>query len=107
MATTPPIPDETLIQQRHERMTADEKERHAKAIKEGYKDEVCPREDCRTVLLAFHHFLRCNPNTCPMIGDNKKSLLTRLQEHIDGPGNDKAAEKPVGGTSVSPEEPPT
>lgn len=36
------------------------------AISEGYKDEICPRADCGVVLLAHHHFVRCDPATCPM-----------------------------------------
>jgi ribosomal protein S27AE len=41
------------------------------ALEVGYKDQVCPT--CNTVLLAHHHFLRCDHGDCPM--RSGKSLL--------------------------------
>ena len=45
-------------------LNAEDQTREVKALGEGYKDEVCP--ECKTVLLAFHHFIRCNSGTCPL-----------------------------------------
>ncbi len=46
--------------------TLDENQRmlEDKALLQGHKDEVCG--ECGTVLLAFHHFLTCRSETCPM-----------------------------------------
>lgn len=42
----------------------EDQDRYQVAVAEGYKDEVCP--GCSTVLLAFHHFIRCSKENCPM-----------------------------------------
>ena len=49
----------------------DEKQQflHATALAEGYKDEVCNK--CGLVFMAFHHFVRCQDPTCPMIARDK------------------------------------
>ncbi len=40
---------------------------HEQALAEGYVDEVCLKAECGTVLLAHHHFLHCDPQSCPMV----------------------------------------
>jgi len=62
------------------------KEKHKKALAEGYKNEICP--ECKTVLLAHHHFLMCakvREGKCPMVSkSNPKSLLEQiLPDDID------------------------
>jgi hypothetical protein len=68
-------------------LNAHERELHEQALGEGYKDEVCPKADCEAVLLAHHHFLRCDPKSCPMISRQNlnsdgqpKTLLEMLAE---------------------------
>ena len=48
------------------------------AIAEGYIDEICP--ECKTVLLANQHFVRCDSKTCPM--SNGKSILEMTLEGV-------------------------
>ncbi|MFZ2769659.1 MAG: hypothetical protein WAZ50_00860, partial [Minisyncoccia bacterium] len=69
------------IQEAIGRLDDNQKRLHAEAVAEGLKDEVCPR--CESVLLAFQHFLRCDPEKCPMIARNpdgtpKPDLLEQL-----------------------------
>ena len=62
---------------------------HDQALLEGYKDEVCPEARCGVVLLAHHHFLRCDHAACPMVSrqnlnsdGNPKNLLETLIDII-------------------------
>jgi hypothetical protein len=52
----------------------------AEAEAQGYVDETCPK--CGTVLKAYHHFIRCDANPCPMV--SKRDPRTLLQKFIDG-----------------------
>ena len=58
------------------------RERRDKAVAEGYKDEKC--DECGTVLLAHHSFIRCGSDTCPMKirepDGSTKSLLDLITE---------------------------
>ena len=53
--------------------------RRAEALKEGYKDEICPK--CKILFIAHHHFIRCahaiNDTGCPM-HDGKPSILKQI-----------------------------
>lgn len=53
-------------------------DRHNEAIKEGYKDEACPK--CGAIFLAHHHLVNCTnaPNNCPMVGSGSKSIIERI-----------------------------
>lgn len=60
---------------------------YKQALTEGYKDEICPKAQCGIVLLAHHHFLRCDPQSCPMVSRQNlnsdgqpKSLLEMFAE---------------------------
>ena len=61
----------------------DDKQRklHARAIKEGCKDEVCP--ECGIVLLAYQHFLPCRSSTCPMKLRDDTGHAPNLLEMLD------------------------
>lgn len=65
----------TLAQWQIENPTLDSKAKHQEALAEGYKDEVCPK--CGAVFLAFHHFVMCDDENCPM-KDGNPSLLEQL-----------------------------
>jgi hypothetical protein len=47
------------------------------ALAEGHVDELCGR--CGTLLMAHHHFLRCDLDACPMKSKDGKSLLDMLE----------------------------
>ncbi len=57
-------------------------EKHKEALKEGYKDELCPK--CGAVYLAHHHFVACGLarcGECPMVSkSDPRSLLKQLME---------------------------
>ena len=60
------------------KLSPEDVNRHNEAIKEGYKDEQCPK--CKQWFLAFHHFIRCDlarHGDCPMVS-NPKSLLEQI-----------------------------
>lgn len=46
------------------------------ALKEGYKDEKC--EKCNAIFLAYHHWVRCDNEDCPM--RTNTSLLNVLDD---------------------------
>ena len=53
--------------------------KHNEALSEGYKDEICSK--CGAVLLAHHHFVKCDLakcGDCPMVPKDSKSLLDQL-----------------------------
>lgn len=51
-----------------------------KALGEGYKNEVCAK--CDTVFLAFHHFVMCGYEDCPMKGKDSRSILDQLRDEV-------------------------
>lgn len=58
--------------------------RYQQALKEGYKDEVCPR--CGGVHLACDHFIRCGFEDCPMKsrdGAGHASTLLEMMERAN------------------------
>ena len=59
-----PATDSDLIEHRKNSMDDRERDLYTKAVAVGDKDQVCP--ECRRVLLAFHHFINCSSETCPM-----------------------------------------
>ncbi len=62
----PEATDEERIQTYLATLNEADQERQRQALSEGYKNEVCSK--CKTVFLAFHHYVRCNePQNCPMI----------------------------------------
>ena len=63
-------------------MTENEKKLWKEAIAQGYKDEVC--SECGTVILAFHHFLRCKSETCPMKEKDSSGKTHSLLEKLIG-----------------------
>jgi hypothetical protein len=67
-------------------MNENEKKLHAQALAEGYKDELCP--ECGVVFLAFHHFIRCQSETCPMKlrdgGGHAPTFLEMLENGVPG-----------------------
>ena len=56
--------NETRINAALAQLDKKDKARHATAVKEGHRDEVC--SECKGVFLAFHHFIRCDSESCPM-----------------------------------------
>jgi hypothetical protein len=55
---------------------------HAEAIAEGYKDEVCPK--CNVNFPAEIHFVRCEAESCPMISTkDSRTLLEMFIDNID------------------------
>jgi len=67
-------------------LNGDQKKLHAEAVAEGYKDELCP--ECGVVFLAFHHFIRCQSETCPMKlrdkGGHAPTFLEMLENGVPG-----------------------
>lgn len=62
----------------------DGRKRHTEALGQGYKDEVCG--ECGTVLLAHHHAIRCNSQTCPMATkhpDGRPKTLFEIWDEAD------------------------
>lgn len=55
------------------------KKDHDNCIKEGLKDEFCPK--CNRLFLAHYHFVRCENKPCPM--SNGKTFLEMLGEVIE------------------------
>lgn len=61
---------------------------HKEALREGFKDELCPKVGCGRILLAHKHFIMCEPpDECPMISKKlthkngkPKSMLDLLTE---------------------------
>ncbi len=53
-------------------------EKQKKALREGYKNEVC---SCGVTYLAFHHFTICNKKSCPF--SDGVSLLDRMAEQVE------------------------
>lgn len=69
---------EKKIAEAKELLTDDQKKLYQAAVDEGYRDEVCRL--CGVVLLAFHSFIRCDEEKCPMLardakGNKKPSVL--------------------------------
>lgn len=63
-------------------MTRDEEQRLiAEAVAEGYPDvdQSCPDPECLRVFKNYHHYVRCDSETCPM-KDGKGSLLEQIYE---------------------------
>lgn len=52
--------------------------RHAEAVNEGHKAEVCLT--CDKTFPAFIHFIRCDSPDCGMVAQGAKSLLDVLAE---------------------------
>ena len=59
--------------------------RKEQAEKEGYKNEVCG--ECGGVFLAFHHFLTCRQDGCPMRDQSGKSVLDHMVESLEADAN--------------------
>lgn len=53
----------------------DAETRNATALTEGYYSERCL--ECQQTLLAYHHFVRCERQSCPM-KDGQGSILERM-----------------------------
>jgi hypothetical protein len=69
----------------------DGKRRHSEAVAEGYKDEVCSK--CGAVLLAFHHFLRCDREDCPMKLRDKNGHAPNFFEMMENGVPDQSYKK--------------
>lgn len=53
------------------------------AIKEGYKNEKCPK--CEVTFIACIHFIKCAADVCPMKDQkDKRSLLDQMFDVKDG-----------------------
>lgn len=57
------------------------RDHHKKGVSEGYRAEVC---DCGKILLAHHHFVRCQVDECPFKSrEYKGSLLDMLKDSLE------------------------
>ncbi len=75
--------DQEMISAEISRLSRNVKELHVEALKNGYKDEVCPK--CKCVLLAHISFLTCQANECPMkIRDGNGKTPTLLEMMVNG-----------------------
>jgi hypothetical protein len=58
------------------------KQEHDKCIKEGLKDEFCPK--CNRLFLAHIHFIACDNDQCPMSnGKTFFDMLLELEENSE------------------------
>ena len=66
MQKRPATPEEiakTLKECQEAQPNIDFEKKHAESLAEGYKDETC---ECGLVYLAFHHYVACRKQGCPM-----------------------------------------